>query len=238
MRSLVLGRPVPGVPELVLVPGLGAVGYLLPTARRCAAWTRVHVLDVPGAGHRRTAHLPADLTSVAATVADWLSAAELGAVTLVGHSTGAQAVLRAALAVPAQVAGLVLAGPTFAPRDRRALPLLRDVLATLPHEQPGELPAVLPCYVRGARGLPVLLRTAMADRPEDAVGDVAAPVVVLRGAHDRLCTPAWARTLVERARDGRDVVLPGAHNVPWTCPVGTSEALRSAAGAGVSRRPA
>ena len=72
VRSLVTGRSVDGVPELVVVPGLGALGYLLPLVRACAGWTRVTLLDLPGFGHPTTARLPADLASVAATLAVWL----------------------------------------------------------------------------------------------------------------------------------------------------------------------
>jgi pimeloyl-ACP methyl ester carboxylesterase len=241
VRSLVAGTPRAGVPELVVVPGLGALGYLLPTVRACAAWTRVHLLDVPGFGHRATADLPADLASVAATVAAWLQEAAPARVLLVGHSTGAQSALRAAVAAPDRVAQLVLAGATFAPHARRLPPLVRDIARTLVHERAGELPAVLPYYLRGARGLPVLMRTALADRPEDAMGDVRAPVLVLRGTHDHLCPADWAQTLAARAADARGVVLPGAHNVPYTDPRGMSRALQAtvaaAAGSASSSPP-
>lgn len=226
VRTLVAGAPGGASPEMVVVPGLGALAYLLPAVRACAAWTRVHVLDVPGFGSRATAGLPADLTSTSATVASWLASAGLGPVTLFGHSTGAQVALRAALAAPEQVDRLVLAGATFAPRGRRVPHLLRDVAGTVRHEDPAELAAVLPYYLRGARRLPVLLRTALADRPEDRVGDVAAPVLVLRGARDGLCPPDWAQFLADRARDGHCVTLPGAHNMVWTCPAAVSSALR------------
>jgi pimeloyl-ACP methyl ester carboxylesterase len=233
VRSLVVGTPRPGVPELVVVPGLGALGYLLPTVRACAAWTRVHLLDVPGFGHRTTAGLPSDLASVAATITDWLQQAGPARVLLLGHSTGAQSALRAAVAAPQQVQQLVLAGATFAPHARRLPPLVRDVVRTLVHERPGELPAVLPYYVRGARGLPVLLRTALADRPEDVVGEVRAPVLVLRGSHDHLCPADWVQTLAARAPQARQVVLAGGHNVPYTCPDAMSRALQAAVGRAV-----
>ena len=230
VRSLVAGTPRAGVPELVVVPGLGALGYLLPTVRACATWTRVHLLDVPGFGHRATAGLPADLASAADTVAAWLAAAAPARVLLLGHSTGSQSALRAAVTRPGAVEQLVLAGATFAPHARRFPPLLRDVARTLVHEQLGELPAVLPDYARGGRGVAVLLRSALADRPEDAVGDVPSRVTVLRGAHDHLCPRDWAQELADRAQDGRVVVLPGGHNVPYTCPTGMAQALRATVG--------
>ena len=229
VRSLVAGTPRPGVAELVVVPGLGALGYLLPVVRACAAWTRVHLLDLPGFGHRATARLPAELGAVAATAAAWLAEAAPAPVLLVGHSTGAQAALRAALTRPAGVGGLVLAGATFSPQGRRVPGLLRQVAATLPHELPGELPAVLPYYLRGARGLPALLRSAMSDRPEEAVPALVVPLVVLRGRRDALCPPLWAQTLASAAPSGRVRVVPGAHNAPYSEPALTAAALRDAA---------
>ena len=223
VRSLVLGTAHAGVPELVVVPGLGAPGYLLPGLRACASWTRVHLLDVPGFGHRRTARLPADLTTTAEVVTAWLAQVPAAPVVLMGHSTGAQVSLRAAAGE--QVVRVVAAGITFPPEARRPLPLLLRLLRTLVHERPGELPAVLPSYLRGARRLPELLRSALADRPEDAVPRIPVPLLVLHGQHDRLCPQSWAQRLAAAAPDGRAIRLPGAHNVPWTHPEQLSSAL-------------
>lgn len=52
--TLADGRPVRSLsagvrqdrPELVLVPGLGALGYVVPTVHACASWTRVHLLSL------------------------------------------------------------------------------------------------------------------------------------------------------------------------------------------------
>lgn len=233
--DLVDGRPVrrlvagsadgPGagpVPELVVVPGLGAQGYLVPLVRACAGWTRVHLLDLPGFGARLTARLPADLTAVSATLGGWLAQVPSGPVVLLGHSTGAQSALHAARARPEHVRRLVLAGATFPPESRRPAPLMRRVLATLPHEQLGELPAVLPWYARGRGRVVDLLRSCLAEAPSSAG---LAPPLVLRGEHDRLCPPAWADHL---AAGGPVVVLPGGHNAVWTWPELASAAVRDA----------
>ena len=220
VRSLVTGV---GSPELVVVPGLGALGYLVPLVRTCAAWTRVHLLDLPGFGARTTARLPADLPAVSAALGAWLEQVPDVPVVLLGHSTGAQVALRAARAHPARVRRLVLAGATFPPPARRPATLLRRVLATLPSEQLGQVPAVLPYYARGRGRLVELLRSGLADEPSS---DGLAPPVVLRGEQDRLCPPAWAQHL---AAGGPVVTLPGGHNAVWACPDLASEALRQAA---------
>ena len=230
VRSLVLGEPVAGVPEVVVVPGLGALGYLLPTLEACAAWTRVHLLDLPGFGHRCTARCPSALADVAASAAAWLEEAVARPVLLVGHSTGAQSAARAALDVPHRVQGLVLAGATFPPELRSLLRLVLPVARTLIHESPRELPGVLPEYLRGRSRVLVLLRSALADRPEDAVAGVAAPLTVLRGEHDRLCPEVWAQQLADLVAEGRAVTLPGAHNNVFTHPTAVAAAVRDAAG--------
>lgn len=230
VRSVSAGPARDGRSDLVLVPGLGALGYLAPLVRACSARTRIQLLDVPGFGHRSTAGCSAALDDVAATVAAWLRQVPVAPVLLVGHSTGAQAALRAALDVPELVAGLVLAGPTFPPAARRFRPLAARVVRTLPHERLGELPAVLPDYVRGARRMPQLLTSAMADRPEDCVARWSGALLVLRGRHDALCPLAWAHDLAARAPRGRCVTVPGAHNFPFTDPAPAAEALAAALG--------
>jgi pimeloyl-ACP methyl ester carboxylesterase len=220
VRSLALGRG----PELVVVPGLGALGYLSPVLLRLATTVRVTLLDLPGFGRRTTADLPASLEEVARAAAGWLRAADLGPVVLAGHSTGAQAALRAALLEPDRVRALLLGGPTFPPRLRTLPPLAAAVLRTLVHESPAELPAVAPDYARGGRRLVDLLRTAMADRPEDAVGRVRVPVAVVRGRHDHVSPADWCARLAP----GRVRTVPGAHNATWTHPVATADAWQDA----------
>lgn len=229
VRSLSAGART-GHPDLVLVPGLGALGYLRPLVLGSAAWARVHLLDVPGFGHRSTAHCPSALPDVAATVAGWLREVADAPVLLAGHSTGAQAALLAGLETPERVAGLVLAGATFPPAARRPLGLAARVLRTLPHERLAELPAVLPDYLRAGRRMWRLLASALADRPEDRIGRWDGPLLVVRGRQDAVCPADWAQELADRAPRGRCLTLPGAHNFPFTDPDPASAALRAALG--------
>lgn len=214
MRSLVAGARRPGVPDVVLVPGLGAPGYLLDAVAGIGAWTRCVLLDLPGFGHDGPDACEPTIAGVAQAVATWLTAVD-APVVLGGHSTGAQAALRAAVLAPERVSAVVLAGLTFDPAARRPATLLRRVARVLATETPGELRAVAPAYARGRRRLVSLLRSGMADRPEDVVGDVACPMLLLRGRADPVCPASWVDALARRAPDAVTMTLPGGHNFPY-----------------------
>ena len=238
LRSLRVGAPRVGVPEIALVPGLGALGYLMPLVRACGRWTRVHLLDVPGFGHPRTSRCAADLLSSVVVVQEWLAAVPYRGLVLAGHSTGAQIALRAALgggpasggAPPGRerVGSVVLAGPTFPPNARRWTGLATGVVRTLRHESLGEVPATFREYLRGGTGVVTLLRTAMADRPDEFVPRVQVPLLVLRGERDRVACGPWAARLAGLAPHGELRTVPGAHNFCWTHPAPASAALHAA----------
>ena len=209
VRALRAGAPHAAVPELVLVPGLNVLDCLRPIGRLCSAWTRVHLLDVPGFGHRRTSRSPSALTDVADVIAEWLTATNLPRAVLLGHSTGAQAAIRAARAAPGHAEAVVLAGPTFPSAARRWWPLAARVARTLPYEALGEVRAAFPEFLRGRSRVLTFLRTAMSDAPERLVGDLACPVVIMRGVHDALVDGQWAVRLGAEARDCAGIPVPG-----------------------------
>jgi len=214
------GRPVrtlstgaaSDLPEVVMVPGLGAPGYLVRLARLGGAWTRVTLLDLPGwrRGHRPPC-CPPTLDDVAVTTARWLEVTGRREVVLLGHSTGAQAVLHTALRVPDRVAGVVLANPTFDPEVRGMARLLALTAVTVVHESIGAAVAAVPSYVRSG-GFPLLrlVRSGQADRPEQVLPRLDVPVMVMTGWRDRLSPPTWARQLAQIA-GAPCHVLPGAH---------------------------
>jgi pimeloyl-ACP methyl ester carboxylesterase len=227
VRLLVAGT-VTDLPEVVLLPGLGAPGYLAPWVREIANWTRATVLDLPGWRWGRATACRPTVAGVGAAAADWLIEQDRRGVVLLGHSTGAQAAARTGLLVPDRLAGVVLAGPTFDPAARTVATLLRRAVGTLAHERPAELPAVLPSYLHsGGLGLLRFLLDALRDRPEDVVGQLRMPVLVMTGERDGFAPPAWAHHLATVAT-GRCAVLPGAHNFCFPHPVQADAALRDA----------
>jgi pimeloyl-ACP methyl ester carboxylesterase len=226
IRSLSAGQ-IRDNSEVVLLAGLGAPGYLAPWARETAQWTRASIVDLPGwrAGHAQACR--PTLVAIATALAHWLEATERHDVILLGHSTGAQAVLKTAQLVPGLIGGLVLAGPTFDPAARTVPALLRRAIRTLPREVPGELPVVLPSYIAsGGRPLLQLIRSAMADRPEDQVQRLTMPSVVITGQRDGFAPPAWARHLAQLA-SASYLILPGAHNGCFPHAQDADAALRS-----------
>jgi pimeloyl-ACP methyl ester carboxylesterase len=183
----------------------------------------VHLLDVPGFGHRVTARCASTLADVASVVEAWL-AQRRTPVVLAGHSTGAQVAVRVAQQCPDRVHALALAGPTFPPELRRWATLVPQIARTATHEQPGEVLAVLPEYARGRSRVLTLLRSALDDAPEDGVRRITCPITVVTGEQDGVAPAAWAETLAR----GRLFVLPGAHNTPFTHPRETAAALLAA----------
>lgn len=224
VRSLSVGRRT-DAPELVLIPGMGCPGYLAPWARQSAEWTRATILDLPGWHHRRPRSCAPSLTGVAAATARWLQVTEQTDVVLVGHSTGSQSALRVAMPVPELLRGVVLAGPTFEPGTRTPSRVVRRS-PTLVREAPGEVPAVLPSYLRSG-GLPLLrfLLSALPDRPEDVIAAVDVPLLVMTGQDDGFAPPAWAHRLADLA-GSPCVVLPGAHNSCYPFPRQSDDAIR------------
>ncbi len=216
---LTTGNPASGRPQVVLLPGLGSVGYLFEVLHGCGGWTRATLLDLPGFGRRETADLPADLDSLSAAVTSLVvEALPEPPVVLVGHSTGAQIALRAALQAPQRIRALALIGPTFEPQARQRSRLLTRLLHTSIYEPPGQLRYTLPDYVRGGRRFRQYLRSGLQDRPEEQIATVPAPVLIGRGRHDHFSSPQWVQWLADAAARGRARTLPGAHNMPYAYP--------------------
>src|SRR5919199_1292877 len=48
VRSRTVGTPRAGVPEVVVLPGLAVADYLQPALCALGAWTRAHLVELPG----------------------------------------------------------------------------------------------------------------------------------------------------------------------------------------------
>ncbi|WP_409331862.1 alpha/beta fold hydrolase [Trujillonella humicola] len=229
MRSRTAGTPRPGVPEVVVVPGLAVSNYLQPAVEALGTWTRAHLVELPGfSGSGEPPH-PMDVAQFADAVVQWVAAAGLHQVVLVGHSSGTQVAAHVAVREPA-VKALVLASPTIDPAFRS----LRKVLLAWRRNhalEPPDLDAQhAPERKRASlRRVRHALGVHLADRLEETVARVPQPVLVLYGDTDRLCTEAWAREVAARAPDGRFRTLPGAHSFVWTSPAAWSAPIEELA---------
>ncbi|MGY1741148.1 MULTISPECIES: alpha/beta fold hydrolase [unclassified Blastococcus] len=219
MRSRTAGTPRPGVPEVVVVPGLAVSDYLQPAVQALGTWTRAHLVELPGfSGSGEPPH-PMDVRQFADAVVQWLDAARPGPVVAVGHSSGTQVVAHVAAREPARVRALVLASPTVDPAFRS----LRKVLLAWRRNHGLEPPDLDEQHAPERRRASLrrvrhALQAHLDDHLEETVAQVEQPVLVLYGDTDRLCTEPWARELGNRAPDGRFRTLPGAHSFVWTSP--------------------
>jgi pimeloyl-ACP methyl ester carboxylesterase len=94
--------------------------YLMPLAARLAGHHPVHVVDLPGFGLSGEPGRVLDVAEHADHLADWLAAAELPPVAVLGNSFGCQVAVDLAVRYPDRVCGLVLVGPTMDPSARTA----------------------------------------------------------------------------------------------------------------------
>lgn len=204
----------------MVVPGLGAVAYLQRFAAAIRGrGTRCTVLDLPGLRERPLACEPT-VAGIGAAAAQHVVGLDDERVVLVGHSTGAQAALAAAVRVEASrpLDALVLAGPTLAPTQRSLTGLALSASTAYRCDSLREL-VVVGELARAPGAVVRLVRSAVDDRPEIAIARVGAPVTVTAGRADSLSPRWWRQLLVAqavRAAGRRDVELPGSHNNPFT----------------------
>jgi pimeloyl-ACP methyl ester carboxylesterase len=199
------------VTDLLCLPGLG----LEPSAWRGAVEMSATVRSLPAYGARPgwTDDLrPAVLGD---QVAQRLSRRPV----LLGHSASCQVVARAAVASPEQVRAVVLVGPTTDPRAASWRALAGRWLRTAVWERPWQVPFLVRSYAR--TGPVWMVRAMEAARHEDIRADlcrVSAPVLVVRGRHDRICPEDWAEELARTGPPGSAALtLPhGGHMVPLT----------------------
>jgi pimeloyl-ACP methyl ester carboxylesterase len=231
MRSRAVGEPRPGVPEIVLVQGMGVADYLLPGLAAWGEWTRAHLVELPGFGGSGDPPHELSVPEFGRAVADWLTARHpADPVILAGHSSGTQVASEAAARHPG-VAALVLASPTVDPVARGLVRLLVRWRLDGRYEPPGLSESHKPEWKRaGIRRLVHTVQTHRRHVLEDPLRRLTVPLLVLRGRDDRLSTPDWAHRLAALASDGRYVEVPGAHTFPWRDPHAWSGPVRELAG--------
>ena len=209
-------------PLLVIVPGLGLPYYTLPTVVAVArAGLDAVVLDVPGFASDLPRAARPDINAIGLAAAHWItSEAGTRPLVLLGHSTGSQAALTAALSLDGRPGlAVVLAGPTFAPAQRR----LHRLFAATPFAYRDDRPDQLHAREvwRGRTGILAMLQSGLHDVPERRVAALTAPLTVTSGRRDAFAPVDWVddlATAAVRSPRTRTSQLGGSHNNLWTHP--------------------
>lgn len=214
------GAP-PDSPAVVLVHGLGlSHRYMMPTAERLAADFRVFVPDLPGFGDSGHPDRVLDIAGLADGLLGWMDGAGLDCPALLGNSHGCQIIIDLAARYPDRVWRGVLQGPTTPPGERSWFRQFLRWRENNKHNPPEIGPVTWGEYPKA--GYARVLRTfqhAIRDRPEDKLGRVRAPMLVVRGQIDPICHEDWAEAVARGIPDGRIALMPGeAHTLIFTAP--------------------
>jgi pimeloyl-ACP methyl ester carboxylesterase len=211
------GTGLPG-PAWVLLHGLAVSHrYLMPTAQALAG-SRVLVPDLPGFGRSQKTRLAYDVGRHTEVIAAWLDAEGISGAYLLGNSFGCQVAVELAVRRPDLVAALVLVGPTVDPAAPTAAGQAWRWCRDLAHEDPKQA-RIIATDVRDAGPGRVLrtLRHSVRHHIGQRLPLVEAPVLVLRGEHDRIAPRRWVAQAASLARDGHAGEIPNAaHNAVTT----------------------
>ena len=215
------GPGAPTAPTIVLLHGIVSSRYLVPTARRLAGSCKVVAPDLPGFGRTAATGRPMRVAEMADLVAAWMAASGLEDSTVVGHSVGAQTAASLAAHHPGAVRKLVLVGPTVDQDARNVTAQIGRWLVNAPTEPPAfNALAAYELAEIGPTRMLRCLRRAVEHAIEDNLGDISCPVLLVRGAGDRVAPQGWLQELQRRLRGSDLVVLAGAaHTVVYSHPV-------------------
>lgn len=205
--TLVAERAGSGSDVFLLVHGLGMGRSVFAELARRLDGTVIAV-DLPGFGAAPEPELPLTMPQHADLVAAHLASADVPPVTVIGHSMGSQVAAELAVRHPDRVRAVVLAAPTV---DAGARRVVRQALRFL-HDTASIDPRVVLRgvreYLRAGPHIVRKIRATVAHRPEDVYPRISVPTLVLRGARDPVCPPAWTRAVAAAIPRGEWAELP------------------------------
>ena len=223
-------------PLIVLVPGLGLDDRAWALVRQRLAG-RVHTVLLPSLGRRSPRGMDLRVERQGERLLSELIVQGADSVVLVGHSASCPVVVEAAVRSQV-VVGLVLIGPVTDPRARTWPRMLGQWLRTAPHEHLREMPVLMPQYWRTGPATMVRGMDAMRwYRTDQALARLDLPVVVIRGARDRIAAQDWSARLSAIARGPLQTVGGAAHMLPLTHPDTVVAAVREVAAAASTAGP-
>jgi len=208
-------------PIVVLVHGLALSGrYMMPTAQLLARTYRVYVPDFPGFGDSGKPDHALDVPGLADALAAWMPEAGLERAVLLGNSFGCQIIADFAARYPERVDAAVLQGPTTPPDERTWLRQFIRWRQNSPYNPPSMARIARNDYRKcGLVRALVTFQYSLEDRIEDKLPRIRAPVLVVRGEKDPICSQAWAEEVTRRLPSGRlSIILDVAHTLVYTSP--------------------
>lgn len=193
--------------------------YMVPTAERLAGAHSVYIPDLPGFGRSDAPRRPLTVSELARALHLWMVTAGIPRAHLLGNSLGAQVATELADRWPADVASLILVGPTVdhAARSRTAQlwRLAKDAFL----ERPSLIPLHLLDILRaGWRFAGSTLDIALADRIEEKLPRLEIPILIVCGSFDPLAPVEWCRWLAAQSPHARMQVLDGPHALNYSRP--------------------
>jgi 2-hydroxy-6-oxonona-2,4-dienedioate hydrolase len=204
--------PTSGLTPVVLVHGYGVSGsYMVPVARRIAAEFPVFVPDLPGHGRSGKPERTLDVPELAQALRAWMDATGITRAAFLANSMGCQIVAELAVRCPERVDRLILVGPTADREARTVRQHLPRLLRTGLAERQSLIPILIADYLRARpRRLVEELEAMFADRIEEKLPGIDAPVMVLRGERDHIVPQSWAEELARLLGEEKVFVVPGA----------------------------
>lgn len=208
------------LPPLVIVPGMGMTWRPFRWFLRLQpADRRILVVHAPGAQGSDPLPGAMDSGAQARHLALWWEALDLPPSVVLGHSLGAVTVARLAAYEPDRVVAALLVSPSPDERWSTVLPHVGAFVRGLIHERGRTVPTAVLDYLRVHPRVLLGLPHTVGVSAADVVRDVRAPVTVVRGSDDLVCTEPWAGDLARQAATGRSVTVPrGAHGLPQDQP--------------------
>lgn len=206
--TLIAERTGSGADVFLLVHGLGMGRSVFAELAHRLDGTVIAV-DLPGFGAAPEPDAPLTMPAHADLIAAHLAFAQMPPVIVIGHSMGSQVAAEIAVRHSARVRAVVLAAPTV---DSGARRVARQALRFL-HDTASIDPRVVLRgvreYLRAGPHLVSKIRATVVHRPEELYPRIPVPTLVLRGARDPVCPPAWTRAVAEAIPGGRYAELPG-----------------------------
>ena len=210
----------------------------------------VLAIDLPGHG-RSGGKAPTTVQEAAESVIALLDAAGVEKAILIGHSFGSLIALHAAAEYPNRVSQLVMVGTAYPMRVSPALlensisdpHKAIDMVNVFSHSTLAPPPSALGPGTWLLGGSKALMRRVLAsnshenifnigfkacdqyDQGETAMAKVVCPTLFLLGNKDQMTPPKAAQSLIQKARDGRVVLVKAGHQLMVEAPEESLAAL-------------